>query len=167
MKFRRQLFKPGRSVERVNSFLARFRASRTGAGNATAASEHSSGIRSLAQRLAEHTGGAFSLILSIVLLGAVVAFLVAFVKELRSDTLVLQGFNAPPDLVAQGYVPTVIAERVLDEIRRIYKTARTNHPHRNLEASAQVADIDIAHGALSMRAVVRYSVICLAFQTDP
>lgn len=155
MRLGRQLFRPGRSVERVNAFLLRLRSTRDAGGDARRVA--GSRFRALIPPLAEHLGGAFSVILSVVLIGALVALLFAFVKELRSDTLVLEGFTAPPDLVAQGYTPTVIAERVLDEIRSIYQAARTTHPHRSLESSAQVADIDIAHGALSMRAVVRYT----------
>jgi tetratricopeptide (TPR) repeat protein len=163
MKFRKQLFRPGRWVERITKLSSRpisgrsrspLRSDRHGA---QAANESLAASRTFTQRLAEHTGGAFSLVLSIILLAAIVALVVAFIKELRSDTVVLEGFSAPPDLVNRGYTPTVIAEYILDEIRSIQKGVRTTRQPRILESSTQLPDIDVAHGALSMRALVRYT----------
>ena len=73
----------------------------------------------LLSRVAENAGSLFSATLSIILVVALIALVFAFVRELRRDSVLLETFAASKDLVERGYTSTVIAEKLLDEIRAI------------------------------------------------
>ncbi len=82
---------------------------------------------------------------------------VAFVREIRRDALQIEGFAAPRDLVDRGYTSPVIAEQILDEIRKIQGSLVDATAVRRLEAVSALPDFQVAAGGISMKSVVRYA----------
>jgi tetratricopeptide (TPR) repeat protein len=160
MRLKRQLFRPGRRVEQIGKlaahpFFARSDSTRGTSSHAGATSP--SRRRGLLPNVAENIGAVFSIGVSLVLLAALVALSYAFVREMRRDAFELDTFTAPKEIVDRGYTSTAIAEAVLDEIRVIQAQAFTLQTRRELEVAAALPDVQVAGGALSMKAIVRYA----------
>lgn len=156
MRLKRQLFRPGRRIEQLGKLVAQPLFARRAAAAPTdpaAAARR----RGLLPRLAENTGALFSIGIALVLLAALIALTYAFVRELRRDAFELDTFSAPKEIAERGYTSTAIAEAVLDEIRAIQAEAFTLQERRQLEVAAALPDVQVAGGALSMRAIVRYA----------
>ncbi len=160
MQLKRALFVPGRRIEQIGKlgeqrFFTRRPADST--RESITGSPLAPPRRGLLPRLAENAGALFSVTLSVILVVALIALVVAFVRELRQDSVLLESFVAPKDLVEQGYTSTVIAEKMLDEIRAINRGSDSVRARRALEFGDAVPDIQIAHGGLSMKSIVRYA----------
>ncbi|MBS0319937.1 MAG: hypothetical protein JSR18_05300 [Proteobacteria bacterium] len=106
--------------------------------------------------LAENIGALFSILVSLVLIAAIVALVYAFVRELRRDTLDIDGISAPLELTQRGYTGPVIAGAILTELQKIQGAASTSHTRRALEADSAIPDIQVATSGLSMKSIVRY-----------
>lgn len=163
MKLKRALFRPGRRIEQIGKLAAHPFFTRQkeqpptdhdvpGAADVPRAPKR----RPFLSRHAENAGAMFSIALSLVLVAALVALLVAFVLELRRDSVVIEGFRVPRDLAERGYDSVTVSERLLDEIRKIQKESPTIRARRQLESSIAAADIQVAGGGLSMKSLVRY-----------
>ena len=159
MQLKRPLFVPGRRIEQTGklSELPFFTRRPASATTGSALPGVAAPRRPLLSRLAENAGALFSVTLSLVLVVALIALVFAFIRELRQDRVLVEAFVAPKDLVEQGYTSTVIAEKMLDEIRAINSQSGSLRARRALESGDAVPDIQIAHGGLSMKAIVRYA----------
>ena len=156
MRIKRQLFRPGRTIERIGKLGANpFFARRAPDGAMPGA--YPPPRRGLLPNLAEHAGALFSIAISLVLLAALLALSYAFVRDMRRDAFELDAFSAPKDIAERGYTSTAIAEAVLDEIQAVQAQAFTLHTRRELEVAAALPDVQLPGGALSMRAIVRYA----------
>jgi len=159
MPLKRALFVPGRRVEQLGKLAEQpfFSRRASDASRLAMAGPGSPLRRGLLPRLAENAGALFSVTLSTILVVALIALVFAFVRELRQDRVLLESFIAPKDLVEQGYTSNVIAEKMLDEIRVINSQSFSLRARRALESGDAVPDIQIAHGGLSMKSIVRYA----------
>ncbi len=158
MRLKRPLFMPGRRIEQIGKLSEQpFFSRRPSDAHGSPSSRAGLARRGLLPRLAENAGALFSATLSVILAVALVALVVAFIRELRQDSVLLETFVAPRELVEQGYTSTVIAEKMLDEIRAINRRSGSVRARRALEFGDAVPDIQIAHGGLSMKSIVRYA----------
>jgi tetratricopeptide (TPR) repeat protein len=107
--------------------------------------------------LAENAGALFSIMISVVLIAAIVALLISFAREIRRETIVLDEFTAPEDVVKAGYTSNVIAEKILDEVRAIDIAATTWKARRALDTSSAIPDLQVVGSGMSMRSIVRYA----------
>ena len=105
MRLKRPLFVPGRRIEQIGKLAEQPFFSRRAKRRAWFAGSARAGLarRGLLPRLAENAGALFSATLSVILVVALVALVVAFIRELRQDSVLLETFVAPKDLVEQGY----------------------------------------------------------------
>lgn len=156
MPLKRQLFRPGRRIEQISKLAATPFLSRRH-GKETAASASRDAPRPLLARIAENAGALFSIVVSLVLLSVIVAFVLAFVKEIHRDALFLDPLDVPDDLVKQGYAPAVVTERMLDQLRGIQRLANTSKPRQGIDSSATLIDVQVPGGAVSMKSLVRYA----------
>jgi tetratricopeptide (TPR) repeat protein len=165
MRLKRQLFRPGRNIERIGKLAAHpFFARRVPApaaappaGPLAVPPPPASPRRGLLPNLAEHAGALFSIAISLVLLAALIALAYAFVRDMRRDSFEFDTFSAPREIAERGYTSTAIAEAVLDEIHAVQAEAFTLQTRRQLEVAATLPDIQLTGGALSMKAIVRYA----------
>lgn len=159
MWFKRQLFIPGRRIEQIGKLAAHpfFSRRKPDAPMTSSSGAAGSPQRGLLPTLAENAGALFSLVMSSVLVVALVALVFAFIRELRQETVLLETFAAPKELVEQGYTSTVIAEKMLDEIRVINNASASVKTRRALEYGESLPDIQIARSGLSMKSIVRYA----------
>jgi tetratricopeptide (TPR) repeat protein len=169
MRLKRQLFRPGRTIERIGKlaahpFFARRAAAPAGAPPAAPAAAAPLHVpppappqRGLLPTLAEHAGALFSIAISLVLLVALAALTYAFVRDIRRDDFELDTFSAPKEIAERGYTSTAIAAAVLDEIHAVQAEAFTLQSRRELEVASTLPDVQLTGGALSMRAIVRYA----------
>ena len=157
VKFRRQWFRPGRRIEQIGRFAEHPFFTRRRASVDDSTTGTSGRPRGALPGLAENAGALFSLIVSVVLIVVIVALVIAFVREIRRDTLQIEGFAVPKDLADRGYSSTVIAEQILDEIRKIQGSLHDATGTRRLESVSALPDFQVAAGGLSMKAVVRYA----------
>ncbi|MFO1414217.1 MAG: tetratricopeptide repeat protein [Burkholderiales bacterium] len=154
MPLRRQWFKPGRNVERVARLSSHPFFTRGGSGTATAGRTPS---RPRLVALSENVGALFSIVLSLVLIVAIVALVVAFAKEIRRQAIYLDPIDVPDELVKRGYTPAVVTDRMLDRVRVIQGEAPTVKPRQGFDTNATQVDIQVPGGAMSMKALVRYA----------
>ena len=160
MRLKRQLFRPGRRVEQIGKLAAHPFFARRAREHAVAPPGHPVAPpprRGLLPNLAEHAGALFSIAISLVLLAALVALSVAFVRDIRREAIEFDTFTAPREITDRGYTSTAIAEAVLDEIHAIQSQAFTLQTRRELEIAAALPDVQLAGGGLSMKAIVRYA----------
>jgi tetratricopeptide (TPR) repeat protein len=159
MRIKRQFFRPGRRIEQIGElaahpFFSRREAGRAYAGAATAPQAPKRGVMA---RLAENAGALFSITVSLVLVAALAALMVAFVRDIRRDAFELDNFGAPSEVTERGYTSTAIAEAILDEIRLIQVEAFTLQARRQLVVAANLPDVQVAGAGLSMKSIVRYA----------
>jgi tetratricopeptide (TPR) repeat protein len=157
---KRQWFRPGRRIEQIgklaeHAFFRRRKAAKTSPANSGMPA--TSPRLGLLPSLAENAGALFSIMISVVLIAAIVALLISFAREIRRETIVLDEFTAPEDVVKAGYTSTVIAEKILDEIRAIDTAATTWKARRDLDTSSAIPDLQVAGSGMSMRSIVRYA----------
>ncbi len=165
MRLKRQLFRPGRSIERIGKLAAHPFFARRAPASAAAPPAPRPPVppppapprRGLLPNLAEHAGALFSIAISLVLLAALAALTYAFVRDIRRDGFELDTFSAPKEISERGYTSTAIAEAVLDEIHAMQAEAFTLQTRRELEVASALPDVQLTGGALSMRAIVRYA----------
>ena len=157
MRLKRQLFRPGRTIERIGKLAANPFFSRHAPGVAAMSAYAAPPRRGLLPNLAEHAGALFSIAISLVLLAALIALTYAFVRDIRRDAFELDTFSAPKEITERGYTSNAIAEGVLDEIHAVQSEAFTLQTRRQLEVAASLPDIQLTGGALSMKSVVRYA----------
>lgn len=159
MQLKRPLFVPGRRIEQIGKLSEQpfFSRRPAGAATATALTGVAPPRRPFLARIAENAGALFSATLSFVLVVALIALVFAFIREVRRDSVLLESFAAPKELVEQGYTSTVIAEKMLDEIRAIDRGSASVKARRSLEFGETLPDIQIARGGLSMKSIVRYA----------
>jgi tetratricopeptide (TPR) repeat protein len=159
MKLRRQWFRPGRRLAALRRMATRSWFRRPVALEAgpsvveTAPRPRSPRLPALAESI----GAVFSILIGLVLIGALLALLYAFVREVRRDTLDIEAISAPARLTERGYTEAVIAGAVLQEIQDIQGSASTQRVRRQLVADSAVPDIQVASGGLSMKGIVRYA----------
>jgi len=161
MRLKRQLFRPGRRVEQIgrlaaHPFFTRRNAAKAGSPGVVppALPQERRGVLA---RLAENAGALFSITVSLLLVAALLALVVAFVRDIRRDAFELESFTAPTQIVERGYTSTAIAEAILDEIRAIQVEAFTLQARRQLEVAATLPDVQVAGAGLSMKSIVRYA----------
>ena len=155
MKMRRQWFRPGRRLAALRRLATRSFFRRKLPASQLLATP---GVRGpWLPALAESIGAVFSILISLVLIGAVVALLYAFVREVRRDTLDIEAISAPAKLTERGYTEAVIAGAVFEEIQSIQTSATTARARRQLESDIAIPDIQVAGAGLSMKGIVRYA----------
>lgn len=160
MWLKRQLFRPGRRIEQISKLSAApFLSRRNDTKSTTPASSAERGgtHRPLLARIAENAGALFSIVVSLLLLGVIVAFLLAFVKEIHREALFLDPLEVPEDLVKRGYTPAVVTERMLDQLRNIQRVANTSKPRQGVDNAATQVDVQVPGGVVSMKSLVRYA----------
>lgn len=153
MALRRQWFKPGRHVEQIGKLAARPFFSRRSDDFATKPTR----VRPLLAEIAENIGALFSIAISLVLIVAIAALVFAFVKEIRRESIYLDPIDVPEDLAKRGYSPAVVTDRLLDRVRTIQNAASTSKPRQGVDTNAAQVDIQVPGGAISMKALVRYT----------
>jgi len=94
-------------------------------------------------------------VLSLVLLGFVIALAFAFWREVRNDTVFLDPIEVPHELAQKGFHSSVVAAHLLDEAVAIQQRGSGWRRRRRLENVAAVADMQAPGGYLSIRAVVK------------
>jgi tetratricopeptide (TPR) repeat protein len=94
-------------------------------------------------------------VVSVVILGFLIALAFAFYREVRNDTVFLESIEVPAELDALGFHPSVVAAHLLDEAVAIQQRGSGWRRRRRLENVAAVADIQAPGGYLSIRNIVK------------
>ena len=94
-------------------------------------------------------------LLSLLVLGFVIALVFAFLREVRNDTVFLEPIEVPEDLARKGFHSSVVAAHLLDEAVAIQQRGSGWRRRRPLENVASVADMQAPGGYLSIRAIVK------------
>ena len=94
-------------------------------------------------------------VLSLVLLGFVIALAFAFWREVRNDTVFLESLDVPEELARKGFHSSVVAAHLLDEAVAIQQRGSGWRRRRPLENVASVAEMQTPGGYLSIRAIVK------------
>jgi tetratricopeptide (TPR) repeat protein len=159
MKLKRQLLRPGARIEQVAGLASHPFFKREPAADAGAPAAPSSvpARRGLLVRIAENAGAVFSILVSVVLITLIVALCVAFVKEVRRDSVVVTPIGVPQDIAARGYDPVAASQLVVDEIARVEASAQTSHVRRSLVSGSDIPDVHIIGAGTSMQSIVRYA----------
>lgn len=110
---------------------------------------HDGARRQFLARIAENAGALFSIAVSLFLLVVIVAFLLAFVKEIHREAQYLDPLEVPEDLVKRGYTSAVVTERILDQLRNIQRIANTSKPRQGVDNSATQVDVQVPGVAVS------------------
>ncbi len=161
VKLKRQWFAPGRRIEQVgrlasNAFFTRERP----VNGVHWPSPHDDARprgKPLLARVAENAGALFSILVSVVLIVAIVATLVALTKELRRQNVVVAPVSVPQDIGARGYDPVAASQLVVNEIQAVEASAQTSHVRRQLVAGSDIPDVHIIGANTSMQSIVRYA----------
>src|SRR5262250_145632 len=98
MQVKRQLFRPGRRIEQIGKLAAHpffTRRKRSDAPEAGTISAISSARRGILPHLAVNAGALFSIAFSLLLVAALAALVVAFMRDIRRDIFELDNFTAP------------------------------------------------------------------------
>lgn len=156
MALKRQWFRPGRRIEQISTAWAQPFFTRRKKSDAEGPAQPPT-RRPLTAEVAEHAGALFSIAISLVLVIAIFALIFAFVRDIGRDTVLIDGFSAPDDVVKAGYTPAAIAGQIIDEVRLVQSKASTLRERREVDSSSALADIQVAGGGISMRAIVRYA----------
>jgi len=104
----------------------------------------------------QHVDTILSIAITLALVGVAGALLIAFWRELRSDTLVIAPIAVSRDLAERGYEPQVIAARLLDAYRDLHAESGTYFQQRVAQRAAGAPDVQLPGGRTSMRGIVRY-----------
>jgi len=104
--------------------------------------------------LAQNLFAIFTILLSVVLIAALAALLVAIVRELRRSTMFLDPIDVPQALDARGYSPVVVAQRLLDALLAMQRKAPMFKELLGIQSSAAIVDLQIP-GRISVQALVR------------
>lgn len=107
------------------------------------------------QRLGGRLSDLRSLVTNLVTLFVIVALVVTVARELPRNAMVIDPIEAPGVLVGEGYKPTVVAQRVMDEMLAIRRAATTRKEGREVSPEWQQIDIDVPGTGLSVRAILR------------
>jgi tetratricopeptide (TPR) repeat protein len=94
-------------------------------------------------------------VVSLLLLGFIIALAFAFFREVRNDTVFLEPIEVPSELDHLGFHPSVIAAHLLDEAVAMQQRGSGWRRRRPLENVAAAADIQAPGGYLSIRAIVK------------
>jgi tetratricopeptide (TPR) repeat protein len=94
-------------------------------------------------------------VVSLLLLGFLIALTFAFWREVRNDTVFLESIEVPAELDQQGFHPGVVAAHLLDEAVAMQQRGSGWRRRRPLENVAAVADIQAPGGYLSIRNIVK------------
>ncbi len=163
MSIRRQWFRPGRHITAIRDlsshpfFTRRPRAATDPRNLAlSGATPTQLELKDRLKLLAENLGALFSIAVSLVLIAAIVALVYSFIREMRRDTLEIDGISAPLELTQRGYTGAVIAGAILEESRQIQNAASTSRARRELESASDIPDVQVASSGLSMKSIVRY-----------
>ncbi|OLC69597.1 MAG: hypothetical protein AUH79_01170 [Betaproteobacteria bacterium 13_1_40CM_4_64_4] len=155
-----QLFRPGGRIEQIGKKVERslFRPDRR---NGTIASFEAPLVFGLGTDnqgtlpwLAQNLSAIFTILVSAVLIAALAALLYAIVRELRCNTVFLDPIDVPRSLAARGYLPAVVAKRLLDALLAIQRRAPTLKELGGVDASAPLVDLQVS-GRFSLQAIVR------------
>jgi len=104
----------------------------------------------------QHVDTILSIVITVAVVGIVGGLLIAFWRELRSDTLVIAPIAVSHDLAARGYEPQVVAARLLDAYRDLHAESGTYFQQRVAQRAAGAPDVQLPGGRTSMRGIVRY-----------
>jgi tetratricopeptide (TPR) repeat protein len=94
-------------------------------------------------------------VVSLLLLGFLIALIFAFWREVRNDTVFLESIEVPRELDQQGFHPGVVAAHLLDEAVAMQTRGSGWRRRRPLENVAAVADMQAPGGYLSIRNIVK------------
>jgi tetratricopeptide (TPR) repeat protein len=94
-------------------------------------------------------------VVSLLLLGFLIALAFAFWREVRNDTVFLEPIEVPREIDAQGFHPGVVASHLLDAAVAMQQRGSGWRRRRPLENVASVADTQAPGGYLSIRVIVK------------
>ena len=94
-------------------------------------------------------------VVSLLLLGFLIALAFAFWREVRNDTVFLESIEVPRELDQQGFHPGVVAAHLLDQAVAMQLRGSGWRRRRPLENVAAVADMQAPGGYLSIRNIVK------------
>jgi tetratricopeptide (TPR) repeat protein len=94
-------------------------------------------------------------VVSLLLLGFLLALAFAFWREVRNDTVFLEPIEVPREIDAQGFHPGVVASHLLDAAVAMQQRGSGWRRRRPLENVASVADTQAPGGYLSIRVIVK------------
>ena len=103
---------------------------------------------------------------NVVISGLLLLLIVTVIREVTQNTEVLEPIDVPRELIDRGYSPTVVAQRLNDEIGSLARTGSEYFPSGTKDkdvlsskfvASAERPDIEVPGGGFSVRALVRYA----------
>ena len=94
-------------------------------------------------------------VLSLLLLGFIVALAIAFWREVRNDTVFLEPIEVPDEIDREGFHPAVVASHLLDAAVAMQQRGSGWRRRRPLENVAAAADMQGPGGYFSIRAIVK------------
>lgn len=94
-------------------------------------------------------------VVSLIVLGFILALAFAFWREVRNDTVFLESIEVPAELDQMGFHPSVVASHLLDEAVAMQQRGSGWRRRRRLENVAAVADMQAPGGYFSIRAIVK------------
>jgi hypothetical protein len=107
--------------------------------------------------MADTVGGARAMLVDSLLLGLLLAFLVAAWWELRRNSVLIEPIDVPKDLAEKGYTAHVIAQRLAAEISALQRAARLRaRLEEGFELSSAQIDFAVPAAGISYRAIIRY-----------
>ena len=96
-----------------------------------------------------------SLFLSIFFFIAAIALIVIIVRQLTTNSVLVEPISVPAALAQKGYTPKIIAQRIVDEIFKIQRKATTVKERRSLMPEWSQLDVQMPGAGVSVKTVGR------------
>jgi len=96
-----------------------------------------------------------SLVLSIFFFLTAIALSVIIVRQLTTNSVVVEPISVPDTLAKQGYTPKIFGQRIVDEIFKIQREATTIKERRGLMPEWSQLDFEMPGAGLSIKAIGR------------
>ena len=83
-------------------------------------------------------------------------FVISVVREMLSNSIIIEPISVPESLSKDGYTPQVVAERIRSEIAALRRAARIRGREEGFELSASLIDFTVPAAGVSYRTALRY-----------
>jgi len=99
-----------------------------------------------------------SIIVDCLLFVIVLLLIVSVVRQMRTRSFIIEPISMPAELIAAGYTPQVVAERILTEIRSLQAATRMRSGvEEGFELSTALVDFAVPSSGVTFRSAIQYA----------